>query len=299
MPGARWLVWDGERLLADGTAGMAELEPERRPLEEATPFDLASLTKPLATAPLLLHHVERGTLELDRPIGDWLALGRWSDRTLRELATHTSGLPAWRPLYRLVEEPGRVLEAIGEQEPAGARGAVNYSDLGYIALGRLIEQVGEASLDRQFAAFSASLLELRCAFARGRAFDDAAAIERSDAFETEMAGSGEPWRGVLEPRGRPRRERRLPRRRRPAMPASSVTLTRCGVGCDISAAQASPGRSGAPTSSASRTGGASDGKAPSAPGRSEACWRLRSSVISASPEALSGSIPIATEGSCC
>lgn len=193
VPGARWIVWHEGEVVADGTLGLAAVEPEPRALEPATPFDLASLTKPLATAPLLLQLVEEGRLDLDAPIGDRIPLGAFSDATLRMLATHTSGLPAWRPLYREARGIDGYLAAIAALEPAVPRGEVLYSDLGYIVLGALCERVTGESLAHLFDKRLAAPHGVKIAFAGS---SDAAATERSDAFERRLAGA----RDELRPR---------------------------------------------------------------------------------------------------
>src|SRR5687768_7701953 len=70
-----------------------------------TVFDLASLTKVLSTTTLVMRAFEQGRLDLDGPVGDHLAEWRGSDRaqvTIRDLLSHTSGLPGHRHYYRTV-----------------------------------------------------------------------------------------------------------------------------------------------------------------------------------------------------
>lgn len=127
--------------------GDAQRVPEQIPLERDDWWDLASLTKPLFTARHVLQGVEAGLFDLDDPLGQFLPeLGWMQDtplktRTLRQLMTHTAGLPAWLPAYtwgdaetiraRLLQEPFEM------QEP----GQVVYSDFGYMLLGRVLENV--------------------------------------------------------------------------------------------------------------------------------------------------------------
>ena len=70
--------------------------------------------------------------------------------TVGQLVTHTSGLPAWRPLYLLASNPETVMDVIA-QTPV-APGAVDtvYSDLNYIVLGKIIERLTGHSLDESF-----------------------------------------------------------------------------------------------------------------------------------------------------
>lgn len=92
-----------------------------------TIYDLASLTKPLVAGLLCARLLERGELLLDTSVAEHLKQFDRSDKraiTVRHLLTHTSGLPAWRPLAVITSgERGRVLEVIAaqalEDEPGG------------------------------------------------------------------------------------------------------------------------------------------------------------------------------------
>src|SRR5438270_6307391 len=140
FPSAVYLVAErGVARFADAL-GDAVREPVEHAATLETIYDLASLTKPLVTGLLAAVFVERGQVELDGAVSLYLPeFAREDTRaiTVRQLLTHTSGLPAWRPLYLLADgDRGRTLEVIAsqplEREP-GAR--VVYSDLGFITLG--------------------------------------------------------------------------------------------------------------------------------------------------------------------
>ena len=146
FPSAVYLVAQrGEIIFADAL-GHSVVEPYRIASQLDTVYDLASLTKPLVTGLLTARRVERGELTLDSSISHYLPEFDRTDKrllTVRELLTHTSGLPAWRPLYILAEdEPERTLGVIAnldlEYKP-GSR--VVYSDLGFITLGFLLERI--------------------------------------------------------------------------------------------------------------------------------------------------------------
>ena len=146
FPSAVYLVAQrGEIIFADAL-GHSVVEPYRIASQLDTIYDLASLTKPLITGLLSARRVERGELTLDSSISHYLPEFDRTDKqslTVRELLTHTSGLPAWRPLYILAEdEPERTLGVIAnldlEYKP-GSR--VVYSDLGFITLGFLLERM--------------------------------------------------------------------------------------------------------------------------------------------------------------
>ena len=119
-----------------------------------TPFDLASLTKPMATTTVVMDLVNSGAIGLDDPIARSLAEWRGDDRaavTVRDLLEHASGLAA-----RLVDAPPdgrREFEHEISTMPLeyAPRTRSVYSDLGFILLGFLAADRGKAALDVQFA----------------------------------------------------------------------------------------------------------------------------------------------------
>lgn len=145
FPSAVYLVTErGHPVFADAL-GHAVVEPYRITASLQTIYDLASLTKPLVTGLLCARRIERGELTLDSAVAHYLPEFERTDKqmiTVRQLLTHTSGLPAWRPLYSLAAgERDRALSVIAaenlEYQP-GTR--VVYSDLGFITLGFLLER---------------------------------------------------------------------------------------------------------------------------------------------------------------
>ncbi len=140
--------------------GCAALIPAREPARPETIYDLASLTKPLATTTALLCLLQEGRLSVEDPLQKHLEELKGSaigDATVYHVLTHSSGLPAWRPLYeRIAEEDRRAPGFLGSpsarqlalthikqeplEAPAGARSC--YSELGFILLGMLVERVG-------------------------------------------------------------------------------------------------------------------------------------------------------------
>lgn len=127
----------------------------------ATPFDLASLTKPMATALVAMRLLTARRLELAAPAARWLpALP--STITIGHLLGHASGLPGHRPLYQRIwagdldgaDDARAALVAMAAATPLGsAPGAVAlYSDLGYQILGAVLERIGDAPLEDLTAA---------------------------------------------------------------------------------------------------------------------------------------------------
>ncbi len=140
----------GERVRL--AVGRRALWPSPEPASLDTYYDLASLTKVLFTLREVLRAAEEGLLDLDDPLRRHLPEAAWlqpapnfADKTLRELLTHTAGLPAWAPLYTWGE--GERLKARILQEP-WPLGAPVYSDIGYILLGLVLERVREKPLQQ-------------------------------------------------------------------------------------------------------------------------------------------------------
>ncbi len=117
-------------------------------------FDLASLTKVVVTTTLCLRYLEQGGLFLDQRVASVLpAFGAFGKGhvTVRQLLTHTSGLPAWKDLRPPPGGDGAGLcpldLALREPLERAPGAAVVYSDLGFIALGALLAEIGGAPLD--------------------------------------------------------------------------------------------------------------------------------------------------------
>ncbi|MCX7776027.1 MAG: serine hydrolase, partial [Rectinemataceae bacterium] len=127
-------------------------------VEHATLFDAASLTKPLATAPLVMKAWETGALDLDAPLGRFLdgLPAATAALPIRALMTHTAGLPAIPALHLHFQDPTRLdraeaaarLLAIEPERPVGAQ--VLYSCTGYQLLGLVLEKLGDRLLGELF-----------------------------------------------------------------------------------------------------------------------------------------------------
>jgi CubicO group peptidase (beta-lactamase class C family) len=148
-------------------AGRLSSEPTAEPVHISTIYDLASLTKPLATVTSVLLLVQAGKLELDAAVGDVLIELKGApvgSASVRDLLSHRSGLPGWRPLYERLDaegvawgqaDPGvvrqSVLRLIREESLVSPIGEQSlYSDLGFILLGCAVERASGLSLDEYF-----------------------------------------------------------------------------------------------------------------------------------------------------
>lgn len=166
FPGAVLLVSHRGKIRFHVSAGFAALKPRKVLMTRSTLFDLASLTKPIATTTAAMRLVDRGVLGLDDPVNHWIPefSGGAKDRVaVRDLLNHCSGLRAWEPLYKAVIKTGKkrsryvgspdakrqVLHRIHRTRLVYSPGSKSvYSDLGFILLGEVIERVSAVSLDR-------------------------------------------------------------------------------------------------------------------------------------------------------
>ncbi|HZE21772.1 MAG TPA: serine hydrolase domain-containing protein, partial [Desulfobaccales bacterium] len=142
-----------------GAAGVLSRDPQAPAAGLDTLFDLASLTKPLATALALMILVDRGRLQLTTPLGEILPSG-WlppdkQPLTLASLLTHRAGLPAWQPFYQELlaappPERPTLLERLAAITPLlhSPDTVTLYSDLGFMLLKAVVETVSGLALDR-------------------------------------------------------------------------------------------------------------------------------------------------------
>jgi CubicO group peptidase (beta-lactamase class C family) len=146
LPGAVLAAGIGQDIVYEQALGFAErLHGVIRPMTFDTQFDLASLTKVVATLPSILLLVERGELLLSDPITRFIPTFTGAEKervTLRHLLTHSSGLPAHREFYRQWSGHDEILAAvIAEPLEAPPGTQVVYSDLGFILLGEIVQRV--------------------------------------------------------------------------------------------------------------------------------------------------------------
>ena len=192
FPSAVYAVAENRDVVFADAVGNASREPESHPATLETIYDLASLTKPLMTGLLCAQMIEKAAFSLDETVSKYLSeFGRADKRniTIRNLLTHTSGLPAWRPLYLLTPNRDEALAAIADQtldHPPGER--VIYSDLGFIVLGFLLQRIASCTLSdlAKQGIFEPLKLE-RTLFNPGAAMRTGiAACENGNAYEREM-----------------------------------------------------------------------------------------------------------------
>jgi CubicO group peptidase (beta-lactamase class C family) len=181
--------------------GTLTYDPDARETAEDTVFDLASLTKVIATATLVMRAVDARELALDEPVSARMPEWRGADReavTIRDLLTHASGLTAYLPFFR--DHTGRadfersICRLPLEYEP---RTQSVYSDLGFILLGFILEDIRgslsgagrldtSATLTEQFRRIASFITAEPLAFKPPRPW-------RERTAPTEL----DPWRGRM------------------------------------------------------------------------------------------------------
>jgi CubicO group peptidase (beta-lactamase class C family) len=156
-------------LLPDGRAhvasfGLTALAPEGVPVQDRSVFDIASVSKGVATATLAALLVEQGKLDWEMPVADKLPGYLFPEIRLRHLLTHTAGFPAWEPLWqrmrdqfggssvahRPIAERQKVMRewVLAIRPEVGVDVRVLYSDIGFLTLGFLLEEVTRLPLDQ-------------------------------------------------------------------------------------------------------------------------------------------------------
>ena len=154
LPGCVVVVGRHDGAILRRAYGDREIEPSLLPMTLDTVFDLASLTKPIATATSVMVLVDRGLVALDDPASRYVpelaAPGSQGKQaiTLRQLLTHTSGLVADTPLADYERGRDEVIRRIAASKARGAPGQqFVYSDAGFIVLEEVVRRVTQRGLD--------------------------------------------------------------------------------------------------------------------------------------------------------
>ncbi|MCW5831279.1 MAG: DUF1343 domain-containing protein [Labilithrix sp.] len=152
MPGCMVVVGRHDDVLFERAYGARALLPERAPMTPETLFDLASLTKPIATATSIMILVDRGKVDLDARASRYVPeLARLPAFTVRQLLLHTSGLPAATPLSDWSTDRAEVIRRIAALTPRSQPGErFNYSDVGFVVLQEIVQRVS----GKELAAFA-------------------------------------------------------------------------------------------------------------------------------------------------
>ncbi len=140
--------------------GKLSQQPNSASVQQNTLFDIASLTKPISTTTLYMMALEEKKISLEDPIQKSLPdFVRQETLTLRHLLSHTSGLPAWLPLFQEMVGKGwgynqikqKFIEGISQTKSEAKPGEKRiYSDLGFILLGFALEEIYQRPLTSLF-----------------------------------------------------------------------------------------------------------------------------------------------------
>jgi uncharacterized protein YbbC (DUF1343 family) len=155
MPGCVVVVGRKDEILYKRAFGQRALEPARLPMQMDTVFDLASLTKPVATGASVMVLVDRGQVALDEPVAKYVPefghAGKGSI-TVRQLLLHTGGLVPDNPMSDFARGPDEAWRRIFDAPARWAPGErLVYSDVGFMVLGELVRRVS----GKDVAAFAA------------------------------------------------------------------------------------------------------------------------------------------------
>ncbi len=156
FPGCAFGVLAGDKVALHDALGRFTYDEDAPVVTPPTIFDVASVTKVMATTAAAMLLVERRQLDLDSLLGEWLpgfVAGRDPNDParrvlLRHLLAHSSGLPGYVEFFRTASTPGALLRAcldLALQTEPGAR--AEYSDPGFILLGKALESCTGEPLD--------------------------------------------------------------------------------------------------------------------------------------------------------
>jgi CubicO group peptidase (beta-lactamase class C family) len=199
FPSAVYLVAEKGGIVLHDALGYAVVEPEHIKAKLDTIYDVASLTKPLVTGLLIAKLIESGEIQLDTRVCLYLNEFETEGKrmiTVLDLLTHTSHLPAWKPLYLFISDPSEAAREIGKT-PLNYERDVIYSDLNFIALGTIVERFMNKSLAKAASEDLFALLHLQSTFFDpGESFKPrTAASETGSAYEKQICFE----QGYLEP----------------------------------------------------------------------------------------------------
>ncbi|MGL6075714.1 MAG: exo-beta-N-acetylmuramidase NamZ domain-containing protein [Fimbriiglobus sp.] len=150
-PGAVVVVVQGDKIIHRKAYGDRAVKPNPEPMTVDTTFDLASLTKPMATATSVMKLVEDGKLRLSDPVSQYwpeFAANGKKGITIEQCLLHTTGLTADNAIGDYADGRAKAFENIAAlklEAPPGTR--FKYSDVGFLVLGHIVEKVSGMSLD--------------------------------------------------------------------------------------------------------------------------------------------------------
>lgn len=199
IPGAVFLVARNGVVLHERAFGYAQLNDYNmhrlaspRPMRVTTQFDLASVTKVMATTFAVMLLADRGRIDVNAPVSRYLpdfAGPHLDSITVRHLLTHSAGLVQWQPLYYHASNSTETYAVIRDMPLEwGVGSGRHYSDLGFMLLGDIVQRVSGEPLDAFLEKQLYRPLGLRSTVfnPRSRGFTDFAATEQGNVYEHHM-----------------------------------------------------------------------------------------------------------------
>ena len=174
--------------LTESTAGTAQAPV---PVEPSSLFDLASLTKVVATLPLVLLLHQRRQWNIDDPVARWLPGAPPSVVTISDCLLHIAGLVPFRQYYLTCAGPAEIKRAVMAELAEAAVGPVSYSDVGFMLLGWAIENCAGEPLAELFAREVAAPLGMTSTSYLPRAPRQRIAATEADG--DQRTGAGPIW----------------------------------------------------------------------------------------------------------
>ena len=151
FPGAQVLIWKDGKTIYEKAYGNYTYTPESQKVSLSTIYDMASLSKVIATTTAAMICYDRGLFSLDDKVTKYIpqfAVNGKENITIKNLLVHNSGLPAWKNFYSSGFTYDDVINEIYSSSLEFETGSKTlYSDLGIITLGKIIEKVTGKSLD--------------------------------------------------------------------------------------------------------------------------------------------------------
>jgi serine-type D-Ala-D-Ala carboxypeptidase len=164
-----------------------------------TVFDIGSVTKVVATVASLLRLYDAGGLDLDASVRRFrpaFADGAKGEVTIRQVLQHRAGMWEWWPLYLSAQDRKAALDLVDRLPLRYAPGTSrHYSDLGFMLLGSVVEQVAGAQLDEAVSSLVLEPLDMRSTGYAGPWLEAhrVAATSRGDQYEAQMIETGLPY----------------------------------------------------------------------------------------------------------
>lgn len=152
FPSAELVVGNANEILYQNAYGRLTYDDDAKPTTMKTIYDLASVTKVIATTSAIMKLYEEGKLDLDAPVATYIpefAANGKGDITVTNLLLHNSGLTAWTPFYQTMSTAQEVKNAVfncTKEYPTGSQ--TLYSDYNAFLLGEIVERISGLRLDK-------------------------------------------------------------------------------------------------------------------------------------------------------